>query len=74
MVLNKVKNFNIEIENIILESQTDYIDAVIMWCEKNNIEVEYAAELIKKDMVLFSKIKSNAEDLNILKRSAQLPL
>lgn len=74
MVLNKVKNFNIEIEKIILESQTDYIDAVIMWCEKNNIEVEYAAELIKKDMVLFSKIKSNAEDLNILKKSAQLPL
>jgi hypothetical protein len=45
-----------------------------MWCEDHNIEVEYAADLIKKDMVLHSKIKADAESLNILKRTAQLPI
>jgi len=63
-----------EIEKILLEKKVNYIDAVVMWCEANNVEVEYAADLIKKDMVMFAKIKADAEDLNILKRSAQLPL
>jgi len=74
MILNKIRNFNIEVETILQEKKVNYIDAVVMWCEANNIEVEYAADLIKKDMVMFSKIKADAEDLNILKRSAQLPL
>lgn len=74
MILNKIRNFNAEVETILKEKKVNYIDAVVMWCEANNIEVEYAADLIKKDMVMFSKIKADAEDLNILKRSAQLPL
>jgi hypothetical protein len=74
MILNKMNNFNIEIEVLISEKKINYIDAVVMWCEDNNIEVEYAADLIKKDMVLHSKIKADAESLNILKRTAQLPV
>lgn len=74
MILNKIRNFNAEVETILKEKKVNYIDAVVMWCEANNIEVEYAADLIKKDMVMLSKIKADAEDLNILKRSAQLPL
>jgi len=74
MILNKIRNFNAEVETILKEKKVNYIDAVVMWCEANNIEVEYAADLIKKDMVMFSKIKADAEELNILKRSAQLPL
>jgi hypothetical protein len=52
----------------------EYIDAVIYWCEINNIEVEYAAQLIKKDLVIFSEIQTEAENLNILKKTAKLPV
>jgi hypothetical protein len=52
----------------------DYIDAVVMWCEKNKFEVEYAASLIKKDPTIKEKIQAEAENLNILKRGARLPI
>lgn len=52
----------------------EYIDAVVYWCEKNNVEVEYAAALIKKDSVILSQIQTEAENLNILKKTAKLPI
>ena len=52
----------------------NYIDAIIHFCEKNNIDVEYVPKLISnplKDM-----IKYEAPELNFLQRSsrAKLPL
>jgi hypothetical protein len=38
------------------------------------VEVEYAAALIKKDPVFKSKIEVEAENLNILKKGARLPV
>lgn len=66
-------NFIEEIEHLCVSKNVEYIDAVVLWCEKNNLEVEYAAALIKKDSVMKSKIQYEAENLNILKRGARLP-
>ena len=74
MILQKLVNFTSEVEFIIQEKRVNYIDAVVMWCETNNVELEYAADFIKKDAVMHSKIKADAESLNILKRTAQLPI
>jgi len=63
-----------EIESICKNRKVEYIDAIVMWCEKNNIEVETAAAWIKKDNSLKSKVQAEAEDLNILKRGARLPI
>ena len=63
-----------EIEIICKEKSIEYIDAVVMWCEKNNLEVETAAYWIKKDATMKSKIQAEAENLNILKRGATLPI
>jgi hypothetical protein len=52
----------------------DYIDAVVHWCELNNVEVEYAASLVKRDSVIMSEIQTEAENLNVLKKTAKLPL
>lgn len=67
-------NFVEEIENLCKSKNIEYIDAVIFWCQKNNLEVETAAYWIKKDPAMKSKIKAEAEDLNILKRGARLPI
>jgi uncharacterized protein YeaC (DUF1315 family) len=67
-------NFNEEIEKLRKSKNLEYIDAVILWCEKNNMEVEFAATLIKKDPVFKSKIQVEAENLNVLKRGARLPI
>ena len=62
-----------EIEKLCSTKNIEYIDAVVMWCEKNNLEVETAAHWIRKDPVMKSKIQSEAENMNILKRGARLP-
>jgi hypothetical protein len=63
-----------EIDKLCRTKNIEYIDAVVHWCEKNKIEVEYIAGLIKKDPVFKSKIQAEAENLNILKRGARLPI
>jgi hypothetical protein len=66
--------FIVEVENIRSIKNVDYIDAVVLFCEKHKIEVEAIAELIKREPVMKSKIQSEAENLNILKRGAKLPI
>ena len=69
--------FASEIEKICVSKNVPYIDAIVLWCEKHNYEIESAALLIKKDPVLKAKIKVEAENLNALKQSkrgASLPL
>lgn len=63
-----------EVERITRGSDLGVIDAVCHWCEENNIDVETAAALIKKDPVLKAKLQIEAEELRILSPSAKLPL
>lgn len=66
------ETFSQQIEYLCKEKNIEYIDAIIFWCESNNIEVEYAANLIKKNQVLKLKVQKEAEDLNFLKKTARL--
>jgi hypothetical protein len=70
----KNSNFVEEIEKLCKTKNIEYIDAIVFWCQKNNLEVETAAYWIKKDPVMKSKIQLEAENLNILKRGARLPV
>jgi hypothetical protein len=49
------------------------MEAVLMWCEKRGIDVEYAGGIIRKhrkeNVVLRVAIEKEAEDLNCLKRN-----
>ena len=74
MLFRSANSFAAEIDKICKDKNIEYIDAVVLWCEKNKVEVEYAASLIKKDPVFKSKIQIEAENLNILKRPARLPI
>lgn len=67
-------NFVEEIEFLCREKNIEYIDAVVMWCSKNNLEVETAAYWIRKDPTMKMKIQAEAENLNILKKGARLPI
>lgn len=63
-----------EVEKLCKDKNIEYIDAIVFWCEKNNLEVETAAYWIKKDPAMKSKVQAEAENLNILKRGARLPI
>lgn len=74
MTILKNNNFVEEIELLCRSKNIEYIDAVVFWCEKNNLEVETAAYWIKKDPAMKAKIQAEAEILNVLKRGARLPV
>lgn len=73
IISSKTNTFVEEIETLCREKSIEYIDAVVIWCERNNLEIETAAYWIKKDPVMKSKIQSEAENLNFLKKGARLP-
>jgi len=55
-----------EIESLVVELRTDYMDAVVHYCEKNNIELETAASIIKSNSKFKAIIQNEGEDLNLL--------
>lgn len=62
-----------EIENIVqLNSDMNYIDAIIHFCEKNNIDLESVPKLISKP--LKEKLKYEAMELNFLKKTSRAKL
>jgi len=74
MLLDKVMDFSAQVRQICSEKEMEYIDAVIHWCDTNNIEVELAANLIKQDANLMHDIQVEAESLNYLKKISRLPV
>ena len=69
------KRFTEAIENIALENKgMSYVDAIVHFCEKNNLDVESVPKLITKP--LKEKLKGEAMELNLHKRTshAKLPI
>ena len=62
-----------EIEKLVqTNGDMNYIDAVIHFCEQNNIDVESVPKLISKP--LKEKIKYEAMELNFLKKTSRAKL
>ena len=69
------QRFAEEIEKLVHNSkEMKYVDAIIHFCEENNLDVESVPKLISKP--LKEKLKCEALELNFLKRSsrAKLPI
>ena len=69
------KKFAEEIEKTVLENKgMKYMDAIIFFCEKNKVDDESVPKLVSKP--LKEKLKAEAMELNLLKRTsrAKLPL
>jgi hypothetical protein len=62
-----------EIESLVqINEDMNYIDAIIYFCEKNNVDVESVPKLISKP--LKEKIKYEAMELNFLKKTSRAKL
>ena len=57
-----------EIEKIKVQTNASYMESVLLWCQKNNQEIETAAYWVKRDTIMKAKIMSEAESLNTLKK------
>ena len=63
-----------EVDSLVIQHKIDYIDAVVLYCEKHGIEIEVAASIIKNNGNIKSKIQAEAETLNFLPRTSKLPI
>ena len=68
------EKFAEDIEKLVLATKMNYIDAVVQYCEDNEIELESVGKLISKP--LKEKIKYVATELNYMKKTSKgkLPL
>ena len=69
------QTFSEEIENIVKNNKDmKYVDAIVFFCEQNNLDIESIPKLISKP--LKERLKVEAMELNLLKRTshAKLPL
>lgn len=68
--------FSMEIERLVMSSNghLNYIEAILTFCEENEIEIESVPKLLSK--TLKEKLKYDAQRLSFMKKSskAKLPI
>ena len=69
-----VSKFSKTIEEIVVEKRINYMDAIVWYCEQNQIEVESVGRLISK--ALKEKIQVEASKANLIKveQTGKLPV
>ena len=68
------ESFYKSVEALVKTHKLNYIDAVVHYCEQNNIEIETAASLIRSNHRIKAMIQNEGEELNCLPRTAKLPI
>ena len=68
----EVREFSQLIEDKCRELDCGYIDAILYHCQETGLEMEVASTLISP--ALKAKIREEAQDNNMLKKTAKLPL
>ena len=75
--INNMKSpseFAQEIEDLVWLHDIDYIEAIVLYCETNRLDIETAASLIKLNMNIKGKVQTEAESLNYLPKISRLPV
>jgi hypothetical protein len=70
-VMTKDK-FSLIVEEMVRDLNISYIDAIVHWCEQNEMEIETAAKLVSP--LIKEKMMRECIDLNIIKGGARLPI
>ena len=64
--------FSTEVETLVNSDSMSYIDAIIHYCDTNDIELESVPKLISKP--LKEKLKHEAQQLNYMKKTSRAKL
>lgn len=70
--IENLVNVSQKIENLVSTHGVDYIDACLLYCEKNGVEIEQLADILKKNPNIKSKLQFEAEQLNFIKKTQRL--
>ena len=67
----EMREFAKAIEKIVADTNYTYYEAIVEYCNTTGLEVEVAATLVNNS--LKEKIEMDAQDHNLLPKSARLP-
>lgn len=68
-----VEEFVTEIRRLVKNSDTTYMDALVYYAETNDIEIETVADIVKKIPTIKVGLLEEAEEMNLVEKSAKLP-
>jgi len=69
-----VQDFLQKIERIAEEKRIEPLEAILYYCETTGLEIETAAELIRKNAKMKARVRQDAENLGYFPKSAKLPI
>jgi hypothetical protein len=69
---DEIRNFSLMIEEMASKMKCSRMDAILHHCKETGLEIEVASTLISS--ALKSKIKEEAQELNLIKKTSKLPL
>lgn len=69
-----VQDFLITIEKIAQEKRMEYLDAVLYYCSQTGLEIETAADLIRRNAKMKARVRLDAESLGYFPKTAKLPI
>ena len=69
---DEIKQFSLMIEKLAEQLKCNRMDAILEHCKETGLEIEVASTLIST--ALKSKIKDEAQELNLIKKTSKLPL
>lgn len=74
---NPVKSpveFTQDIEVLVREKKIDYFEAIMIYAEIKNLEIETVASLVKQNQIIKAKLADECESLNLIEKTNKLPI
>ena len=68
----EIKQFSMLVEKVAADERIGLMDAICHHCKDTGLEIEVAATLISS--ALKARIKEEAQNLNLIKKSSKLPI
>ena len=69
---DEIRDFSLMIEEKASKLKCSHMDAILYHCKETGLEIEVAATMISS--ALKAKIREEAQELNLLKKSSKLPI
>lgn len=69
---DEIRQFSLMIEELAERLRCNRMDAILQHCKETGLEVEVASTLISS--ALKAKIREEAQELNLIKKTSKLPL
>ena len=68
----EIKEFSLLIEELANKLRCNHIDAIVEHCKQSGLEIEVASTLVSS--ALKAKIREDAQDNNMMRKSSKLPI